>query len=67
MFGILANALCMLFYLIGPFYVNGMSKTEPYCALGVAGLWGIYGLFYLTSSSKKRGKEVILTQKPATS
>jgi hypothetical protein len=35
-FGFLANLLCMLFYLIGPFSVAGMSWHESYIALGVA-------------------------------
>jgi basic amino acid/polyamine antiporter, APA family len=35
-FGLLANLLCMLFYLIGPFSVAGMSWKEPYVALGIA-------------------------------
>src|SRR5690348_17476679 len=34
-FGLIANLLCMLFYLIGPFAVSGMSLKEPYIALGV--------------------------------
>ena len=37
-FGLLANLLCMLFYLIGPFSVAGMSWKEPYVALGIAAL-----------------------------
>jgi amino acid transporter len=63
--GLLANLACMLFYLIGPFSVPGMSWHEPYIALGVAALWGIYGLIYFTGKSKKSGKEIILTSKPA--
>jgi hypothetical protein len=55
----------MLFYLIGPFSVAGMSWHESYIALGVAAIWGIYGLFYFASGSKAKGKEMILTQKPA--
>ena len=35
-FGLLANLLCMLFYLVGPFSVAGMSCKEPYIALGIA-------------------------------
>ena len=42
-FGVAANLVCMLFYLVGPFMVTGMSKLEPYIALGVAAVWGIYG------------------------
>jgi amino acid transporter len=65
MFGLLANLGCMLFYLIGPFSVAGMSWKEPYIALGVAAAWGIYGLFYFKSRSAKIGKPVILTERPA--
>jgi hypothetical protein len=41
-----------------------MSWKEPYIALGVAAVWGIYGLVYFRSSSKKRGKEIILSERP---
>jgi amino acid transporter len=61
LFGLVANLLCMLFYLIGPFTVTGMSLKEPYIALGVAALWGVYGMFYFISSSKKKGKTAFLT------
>jgi amino acid transporter len=64
-FGLLANLGCMLFYLVGPFSVAGMSWHEPYIALGVVAVWGIYGLIYFTGGSKKSGKEIFLTQKPA--
>lgn len=60
-FGLLANLLCMAFYLVGPFFVSGMSSKEPYIALGVAAVWGIYGGIYFIRSSKKKGKEVILS------
>ena len=33
-FGLLANLLCMLFYLVGPFIVPGMSAKEPYHRAG---------------------------------
>ena len=65
LFGLVANLCCMLFYLIGPFSVSGMSWHEPYIALVVVGLWGLYGAFYFLKSSKTKGKEVILTAKPA--
>jgi hypothetical protein len=65
-FGLLANLLCMLFYLIGPFAVAGMSWKEPYIALGFVALWGLYGAFYFVKRSKASGKEILLTQKPAT-
>ncbi len=29
-FGVLANLACMVFYLVGPFTVSGMSKMEPF-------------------------------------
>jgi basic amino acid/polyamine antiporter, APA family len=61
-FGLLANLLCMLFYLIGPFVVAGMSWKEPYIALGIAALWGIYGASYFTTSSKKRSKGMLVSE-----
>lgn len=64
-FGLLANLVIMLFYLIGPFTVAGMSWKEPYIALGVCAAWGIYGAVYFLKSSKAKGKEVILSSKPA--
>jgi hypothetical protein len=63
--GLLANLVCMCFYLVGPFSVSGMSWHEPYIALGVAALWGIYGLWFFLKNSKAKGREVILTAKPA--
>lgn len=66
-FGLVANLACMLFYLIGPFMVPGMSVKEPYIALGVVALWGLYGGFYFVKRSKAAGKEILLTQKPAMS
>ena len=42
-----------------------MSWHESYIALGVAAVWGIYGLIYFSSSSKKRGKEILLSERPA--
>ncbi len=64
-FGLLANLGCMLFYLIGPFTVAGMSVKEPYIALGFSALWIAAGGVYLVANSKKRGKEIILTKQPA--
>jgi basic amino acid/polyamine antiporter, APA family len=60
-FGVAANLLCMLFYLIGPFMVAGMSPREPYVALGICALWGIYGLVYFKRSSSKKGRPVYVT------
>jgi len=62
-FGLLANLVIMLFYLIGPFTVAGMSWKEPYIALAVCAVWGIYGAIYFMKSSKKQGKEIFLTNK----
>jgi hypothetical protein len=59
-FGLLANLLCMLFYLVGPFSVAGMSFKEPYIALGIAGLWGIYGAVFFLGGSKKKSKSVLI-------
>ncbi|MBV9672397.1 MAG: APC family permease [Verrucomicrobia bacterium] len=59
-FGLLANLLCMLFYLVGPFAVSGMSWKEPFIALGIAALWGVYGFFYFHSASKRRDKPVFV-------
>jgi amino acid transporter len=63
MLGLIANLAIMLFYLIGPFTVAGMSWKEPYIALGVCGVWGVYGAIYFLKSSKAKGKEVFLTSK----
>jgi len=59
-FGLLANLLCMLFYLVGPFSVAGMSWKEPYIALGIAVVWGACGVVHFTTSSKKRSKSVLV-------
>jgi amino acid transporter len=59
-FGLLANLLCMIFYLVGPFMVAGMSWKESYIALGVAAVWGIYGAIYFKSRSKKTGKSILI-------
>ncbi|MBV8901735.1 MAG: APC family permease [Verrucomicrobia bacterium] len=65
-FGLVANLLCMLFYLIGPFIVTGMSWKEPYVALGIAAVWGIYGAIYFYGSSRKHSKPILVKQ-PASS
>jgi basic amino acid/polyamine antiporter, APA family len=64
-FGLVANLACMLFYLIGPFTVSGMSVKEPYIALGICAMWGIYGGIYFTRSSKKASKAILVDEKPA--
>jgi amino acid transporter len=64
-FGLLANLLCMLFFLIGPFTVSGMSVKEPLIALGVCAAWGAYGAFYFARNSQKRGRSVMSEKPPA--
>jgi amino acid transporter len=64
-FGLVANLACMLFYLIGPFMVAGMSVKEPFIALGVCAVWGIFGGIYFMRASKSKAKPVLLTEKPA--
>ena len=64
-FGLVANLLCMLFYLVGPFMVSGMSLKEPYIALGVCAAWGIYGGVYFSRSSKAKGRSVLVDKASA--
>jgi amino acid transporter len=64
-FGLLSNLACLLFYLIGPFTVSGMSIKEAYIALAICAAWGIYGGIYFLRASKKADKPVFLTEKPA--
>ncbi len=42
-----------------------MSWKEPYIALGVCAVWGIYGAIYFLKSSKTRGREILLSNKPS--
>jgi amino acid transporter len=63
-FGLIANLACMLFYLVGPFSVAGMSVKEPYIALGICAMWGVYGAIYFTRASKKSQKSILVTEKP---
>lgn len=66
-FGLVANLACMLFYIVGPFAVSGMSVKEPFIALGICAMWGIYGGIYFLRTSKKSSKPVLLTEKPVVS
>ncbi len=61
-FGLLANLVCMAFYLIGPLFGLGTFK-EPLLALGISAVWGIYGAIYFLRSSKAKGKAVLLSSK----
>ncbi len=62
LFGLVANLVCMAFYLIGPFMGYGTSK-EPLLALGISAIWGMYGAIYFLRSSKAKGKAVLLESK----
>src|SRR5262245_5360938 len=59
-FGLVANLVCMLFYLFGPLVVTGMSWKEPYIALGVAAVWAIGGGIYFLQASKAKGKPTLI-------
>ena len=65
LFGLVANLVCMLFYLVGPFTVSGMSVKEPYIALAVCAAWGVYGGAYFLRGSKAKGKAVYVDQRSA--
>jgi APA family basic amino acid/polyamine antiporter len=59
-FGVLANLLCMFFYLIGPFAVANMRWQEPYCALVIVALWGVYGAIYFLRRSRTLEKPILM-------
>jgi basic amino acid/polyamine antiporter, APA family len=61
-FGLLANLICIGFYVAGPVFGLGTSK-EPLLALGISAVWGVYGAIYFLRSSKARGKAILLEQK----
>jgi amino acid transporter len=61
-FGLLANLVCMAFYLISPIFGLGTFK-EPLLALGISAVWGIYGAIYFLRTSKTKGKEILLTSR----
>jgi APA family basic amino acid/polyamine antiporter len=65
-FGLLANLTCMAFYVAGPFFNLG-TKMEPLTALGISGVWGLYGAVYFLRSSKAKGKSILLESKQAVS
>jgi amino acid transporter len=58
-FGLVANLVCMAFYLISPVFGLGTFK-EPLLALGISAVWGIYGGIYFLRSSKAKGKSILL-------
>ena len=65
-FGLIANLVCMAFYLISPVFGLGTSK-EPLLALGISAVWGLYGAFYFMKSSKAKGKAILLSSKESSS
>ena len=65
-FGLLANLTMMAFYVAGPFFNLG-TKMEPLTALGISGIWGLYGAYYFVKSSKKKGKAILLEAKQTSS
>ncbi len=66
LFGLVANLVCMGFYLVGPFTVSGMSIKEPYIALGACAAWGLYGAVYFLATSRQKRKP-LLVEKPVLS
>jgi basic amino acid/polyamine antiporter, APA family len=65
-FGLIANLACMAVYVVGPFFSLG-TKMEPLLALGIAGVWGLYGAWYFVKSSKAKGKAILLDSKQTSS
>ena len=59
-FGLLANLAACCSISSGRSAVAGMSKKEPYIALGVVALWGLYGWFYFTQSQQEEGQDGLL-------
>jgi APA family basic amino acid/polyamine antiporter len=64
-FGLIANLACMAVYLLGPVFSLGTIK-EPLLALGISGVWGLYGAYYFVKSSKSKGKSILLASKEST-
>jgi amino acid transporter len=61
LFGLCANLGCMMFYIIGPFSVAGMSVKEPFIALGAVLVWSIYGAIHFVTGSKKKEKPIFVS------
>jgi APA family basic amino acid/polyamine antiporter len=59
-FGVVANLICMAAYIVLPFMGYG-TKMEPFFALAIAAVWGIYGAIYFVLNSKKQGKTTLVT------
>jgi len=60
-FGLVGNLGCMMFYIIGPFSVAGMSVKEPFVALTVVLIWAIYGAIHFVMGSKKKEKPIFVS------
>jgi amino acid transporter len=60
--GLIANLVCMAFYVIGPFMGYG-TKLEPLVALGIALVWAIYGAIYFIRTSKVKGRTTLVTNR----
>jgi amino acid transporter len=64
LFGLCANLACMGFYLVGPFMGYG-TKMEPLLALGIAGVWAVFGALHFVTSGKSAGKTALIESRPA--
>ena len=53
----------MGFYLVGPFMGYG-TKMEPLLALGIAGVWALFGALHFVSSGKAAGKSALIESRP---
>jgi amino acid transporter len=63
-FGVLANLICISFYLMGPLMVPEMSAREPFIALAICAAWGIYGWIYFRRFSPKPPRAARVQQTP---
>jgi hypothetical protein len=60
-FGLVANLVCMAFYLVGPFMGYG-TKMEPLLALGIALVWAIYGAIFFVKTSRSTGRTTLVPE-----
>jgi amino acid transporter len=61
-FGLVANLVCMGFYIYGPAAGYGTPK-EPRLALVIAALWAAYGGFHFLRASRKTGQSALLSSR----
>ena len=45
------------------FQMRWSTKMEPFLALGIAAVWGIYGGIYFLRSSKASGRTTLVTSR----